>query len=277
MAVLFGSMTTVSWVLPIIRFLDVGEKRSLKISVLWHNISANRPSVKRIKCQKLAIIASDDAPAPTTLLAFTRVDLAKRRSEMTKSNTSKANLPLISTETGQKTTGDFTTVDATLDQFSRLNSDLEDNFEPSMLNNEGGDVETAPVAVSQPGGVSDLTDVDWILNDWIKYEQRALNFAPLTKLQLQAIRLLTILRNSKASLGTYDDIMNWHFRENGAVYMHKTASSRHFFSRSKLFSFLKALYKRDVGYGFVNEIILPSHKSRVPMVTNDMVKSYRIC
>jgi len=94
----------------------------------------------------------------------------------------------------------------------------------------------------------------------------------LTELQLQAIRLLTILRNSKASLGTYDDVMHWHFRANGAVHMHKTASSRHFFSRSKLFSFLKARYNRDVGYGIVNKIILPSGKSCVQIVTNDTAK-----
>jgi len=116
-------------------------------------------------------LASEDAPAPTALLAFARVDLAKRRSEMAKSNARKTNLPLISTKTGQKTTVDFSTVDATLDQFSRRNSDSEDDFEPSMSNNEGDDVETAPVAVSQPGRASDLIEVDWVLNDWIKHEQ----------------------------------------------------------------------------------------------------------
>jgi len=191
---------------------------------------------------------------------------------MAKSSTRKANFPLNSTKTGQKTLVESTTDDATLDQFSRPDSNSEDDFEPSMLTNEGDDVATTPVAVSQLGGVSDLIDIDWILNDWIKHEQRELDFAPLTELQLQAIRLLTILRNSKASLGTYDDVMHWHFSANGAVHMHETTSSSHFFSRSKLFSFLKACYNRDVGYGIVNEIILPSRKSRVRMVTNDTAK-----
>ena len=92
-------------------------------------------------------LASDDGPAATTSLAFTRVDLAKRRSEMAKSSARKANLPLISTKTGQKTLDDSTTDDATLDQYSCLDSDSEDDFEPSMLNNEGDDVATTPVAV----------------------------------------------------------------------------------------------------------------------------------
>jgi len=132
-------------------------------------------------------LASDDAPAATSLLAFARVDLAKGRSEMTKCSTPKANLPLRSAKNGQKTLVDSATDDATLDPFSRLDSDSEDEFEPSMLTNEGNDVTTTPVAVSQPGGVSDLINVDWILNDWIQHEQRALEFAPLTELQLQTI------------------------------------------------------------------------------------------
>jgi len=57
---------------------------------------------------------------------------------------------------------DFTTDETTLDQFSVLDSDSEDDFEPSMLSNEGDCVATTPVAVSQPGGISDLVDVDWI-------------------------------------------------------------------------------------------------------------------
>ena len=188
---------------------------------------------------------------------------------MAKSSTRK---PLGSTENGQKTLVDSTTDDATLDHCSRLESDSEDDFESFMLTNEGDDVATTPVAVSQPGQVSDLVNIDWILNDWIQHEQRALEFAPLTKLQLQAIRLLTILRNSKASLGTYDEVVHWHFRANGAVHMHETASSRHFFSRSKLFSFLKARHNGDVGCGIANKMIPPSRKSRVRMVTNNTAK-----
>ena len=127
-------------------------------------------------------LASDDAPAATTLLAFTRVDLAKRRAEMAKSSTRKANLHPSSGENSQTKWVDFTTDETTLDEFSVLDGDAEDDFEPSMLSNEGDDVPTTPVAVSQPGGVSDLVDVDWILNDWIRHEQRALEFAPLTDL-----------------------------------------------------------------------------------------------
>jgi len=153
-------------------------------------------------------LASDDAPVATLLLAFARVDLAERRAEMAKSSTRKANLHLSSAKKSQSKWVDFATDETTLDQFSVLDGDSEDDFEPSMLSNEGDDVATAPVAVSQPGGVSALVDVDWILNDWIKCEQRALDFAPLTELQLQAIRLLTILRNGKASLGTCDDVMH---------------------------------------------------------------------
>jgi len=120
-------------------------------------------------------LASDDDPAPTSLLAFTRVDLDKRRSAMAKSNAGKANLPLIDAQKGRKTMSDLTNTESTLDQFAPHNSDSEDDFEPSMLNDEVDNALTAPFVASQPGGVSDLIDVNRILNDWIKYEQHTSN------------------------------------------------------------------------------------------------------
>jgi len=90
-------------------------------------------------------LASDDDPAPTASLALARVGLAKRRSEMAKSNAGKANLPPTGTETGRKTTGDPTNADAALDQFSPHNSKSEDNVEPAALSDEVGCVDTAPV------------------------------------------------------------------------------------------------------------------------------------
>jgi len=66
--------------------------------------------------------------------------------------------------------------------------------------------------------------------------------------------------------------MHWHFRANGDVHMHEMASSRQFLSRNDLYRFLKERYDRDTGYGIVNELVLPSRKSRVRMVTIDMGK-----
>ena len=146
------------------------------------------------------------------------------------------------------------------------------DFDPPMFDNKDtGAPEEAAVAF-QSGGVSDLSDINWICNDWIEYKKRPVNFPPFTQEQLKAIRLLAILRNSKACLGTYDKVMNWHFRANGDVHMHEMASSRHYFTPEDLYCFLKERHNRDAGYGIVNELVLPSWKSRVWMVTNDTGK-----
>ena len=217
-------------------------------------------------------LESNDAPPGTDLLGFTRVTLAKRRSRMAKGDTSKATLPNLDLQTYLTFMEEQEDKAADLDSFPPNNGDLEEDFDHPMIDDDTENEAALPFVQSQPGGVSNLTDGDWIRNDWISYEQRALNFAPFTVMQLQAIRLLAILRDSNASLGTYDRIMNWHFRANGTVHMHENATSRHYLSREKLFSFLKARYNRDAGYGIVNEIILPSQRSRVRMVTNDTGK-----
>jgi len=156
-----------------------------------------------------------------------------------------------------------------LDTDSVDNHYSDDEFEPLIGNDDAVDMTNPPTNVSQPGGISDLTNPDWILNDWIAYEKRALNYPPFDKKQLQAIKLLDILRNSKASLGTYDDVMQWHFKANSDVHSHEKATSMHFLGRKALFDELKKRYNRDTGYGIINEIVLPSKKNRVRMLTND--------
>ena len=147
-----------------------------------------------------------------------------------------------------------------------------DDFEMLFFDDDISEGSTSTNNATQLGGVSDLTDPFWILNDWKSYEKRALNFAPLDKKSQEAINLMGILRNSKASLGTYDAVMNWHFRANGDVQMHETASRMHYLRRKELFSSLKQRYNRDEGYGIVTELVLPSRKSRVRLVENDTGK-----
>ena len=206
------------------------------------------------------------------MLAFSRVNLTKHRQALAKNPPAKANLarrqPQINKTGAAKTTGLKSSLETSIDN----DDDSDDDFAPPVFDDEDTEAPEEPAVTVQPGGISDLSDIDWIRNDWIKYEQRALNFPPFTQQQLEAIRLQAILRNSKACLGTYDKVMHWHFRANGDVHMHEMASSRHFLSRHDLYRFLKKRCNRDTGYGIVNELVLPSRKSRVRMVTNDTAK-----
>ena len=217
-------------------------------------------------------LTNDDDILPPDLLSFSRVDLAKRRQALSNNPPPKAKSVAVRPQTNKTIAAKPTGKQSSLETLSEDEESIDGHFENQMFDDECTGVPLEPVYMSQPGGVSNLSDVNWIRNNWIDYEQRALNFPPFTQQQLEAIRLMAILRNSKASLGTYDSVMNWHFRANGDVHMHEMASSRHYLSRSDLFDFLKTRYNRDSGYGIVNEIVLPSRKSRVRMVCNDTGK-----
>ena len=153
-------------------------------------------------------LVNKDAPLPPDLLAFSRVNLTKHRQALA-NPPAKANLarrqPQINKTGAAKTTGLKSSLETSIDN----DDDSDDNFAPPVFDDEDTEAPEEPAVTVQPGGISDLSDIDWIRNDWIKYEQRALNFPPFTQQQLEAIRLQAILRNSKACLGTYDKVMHW--------------------------------------------------------------------
>ena len=224
-----------------------------------------------------AILANNDVPSPPDLLAFSRVNLTKHRQALAKNPPLQANLPSrqpqIDKTSGAKTTGQK----SSLETMNKNDDDLDVDLAPPVFDDKDTGAPEELAVMSQSGGVSDLSDVNWIRNDWIECVKCALNFPPFTQHQLKAVRLLSILRNSKACLGTCDKAMNWHFWANGDVHMHEMASRRHFFSRNDLCQFLKEQHDSDTGCGIIKKLVLPSRKSRVRMVTNDTAKSCKVC
>ena len=84
-----------------------------------------------------------------------------------------------------------------------------------------------------------------------------------TPLEAEAIKLMDTLRKKKASLDTYDDIMDWHIAHCGS------GRSRQFISRAKM---IKRLAKRyNIPWPLVSKkkITLPHSKARVNVVHHD--------
>ena len=107
------------------------------------------------------------------------------------------------------------------------------------------------------------------LKDFKEYVQRSKSFLPLTQQQRDAINLMARLRKTKASLATYDDIMEWHLLSSGQMNEgEKLALNPYFISRNKLFKFLRRRYNMDDGYIDVENIVLPSTKTRAKIVVN---------
>ena len=56
-----------------------------------------------------------------------------------------------------------------------------------------------------------------------EYTDRAnREFVPLTRTEVTAIKCLSVLRKTSASLGTYKDVMEWHLKETGALKQNET-------------------------------------------------------
>ncbi len=95
-------------------------------------------------------------------------------------------------------------------------------------------------------------------------------FLPLTKIQRDAIQLMTHLRKSKASLSTYETVMEWHLKTTGELRSHETlGNSQLYLSRKRLFDFLRNRYNMAQNYSVVKPITLPSSKAKANIVVND--------
>ena len=95
-------------------------------------------------------------------------------------------------------------------------------------------------------------------------------FVPLNTKERKAIRLMSELRKTKASLDTYDTIMEWHLKETKELRPHeKMGETYSFLSRKKMFTALRKRYNMTNKYNLVKKIVLPASKARVNIVYND--------
>lgn len=96
-------------------------------------------------------------------------------------------------------------------------------------------------------------------------------FPVLTDPQARAVRLLEILRRKKTSLDTYDDVMLWHFRENGLLNEDdklKQAGDK-YVSRTKLLEDLAIRYNMASKYPYTKPTKLPHSGQTVDLVCFD--------
>ena len=126
-------------------------------------------------------------------------------------------------------------------------------------NNDGGQ----PKNPGQP--------IDWILGNFTEYCDYATEYwNPFTKHEVAAIKLMTTLRNTKASLDTYEAVMEWHLKTIGEIRPNEgLGASFDFISRKKLFKKLRERYNTNNLYCKVKKVLLPSSKVLANVVWND--------
>ncbi len=110
-----------------------------------------------------------------------------------------------------------------------------------------------------------------IQSNFRKYVEIADHFVDFPKKERDALDLCRRLRQTKASLDTYEDVMEWHLRVNGQVLPHQTIGTHpDFISRKKLFKKLRERYNYDATkWNIVKEITLPHSRARARIVCND--------
>jgi hypothetical protein len=170
---------------------------------------------------------------------------------------------------GQQEYGDYTT------RQQEWTDNWDGNFYPVEQDSEGELSENMDGFLSDGDGSDD--DV-WrpdasIMANFKGYCERAdKKFLEwFTKTQGDAIRLMATLRETKASLDTYESIMKWHMVANGNLLEHQSlGDSEDYCSRKTMFKFLKNRYNiEEKKYGIIKQITLPSTKARARIVMND--------
>lgn len=115
----------------------------------------------------------------------------------------------------------------------------------------------------------------YILGNYKKYAEYAQRFhIEFDKPTREAIELMLVLRQTKASLSTYDEVMTWHLRCRGKLLPHEPPScSKLFISKERLFKQLRQRYNYDKDSIQIRPITLSHSKAKVNMVLHDVRKA----
>ena len=93
---------------------------------------------------------------------------------------------------------------------------------------------------------------------------------PLDRRYQSAIRIMTILRKTDASLSTYKAVMEWHFRESGELRPHASlGSTNEYISHERLFNRLGPRYNMKKDTHNIRQVVLSSSGAKVKIVKCD--------
>ena len=90
------------------------------------------------------------------------------------------------------------------------------------------------------------------------------HFSSLSNNEKKAIKIMSTLIKKKASLDTYEAVMEWHLRETGQLQEgEKLGNCQGYISRQKLMQKLRKRYHMDNKYAQPESVILPHSKAKV--------------
>ena len=150
-----------------------------------------------------------------------------------------------------------------------VESDEEDNpFNPfTVSSSEEEDYEAEPAEDEDQEQVdkSEVPAAQKHLREWRKYLKYAfVNFAELDDKEKCAIRIMHRLVKKRATLDTYEAVMEWHLRESGKLLPHESlGKSKDYISRYVLMNKLRKRYHMSHQYAKPHSIVLPHTKTKI--------------
>jgi hypothetical protein len=90
------------------------------------------------------------------------------------------------------------------------------------------------------------------------------HFLDFNDVEVNAVKIMHKLIKKKATLDTYEDVMEWHLRASGKMQPQESlGESKHFVSREKLMKKLKMRYNMDKKYAVPHPIVLPHTSTKL--------------
>lgn len=121
------------------------------------------------------------------------------------------------------------------------------------------------------GEISPKSPDTTMRDNFKEYCSKADSFVDFPKIWVDALNLMHKLRATKASLDTYETIMEWHLKASKKLHPHEAlGNSQHYLSRKSVFQFLEKRYNMHKNYNQVARIVLPSSKASVNVVCTDV-------
>ena len=101
--------------------------------------------------------------------------------------------------------------------------------------------------------------------------QAQIHHGPLRRQEVQAIKLLDILRKKRATLDTYDEVMEWHLRQMGMISDNEglgDAKSEHIGRKALMKKLAERYNKNPKEMVPTTKLVLPSSKAKVTIVAH---------
>ena len=109
------------------------------------------------------------------------------------------------------------------------------------------------------------------LSKFLAYLEKArIEYHPFSKHEVAAIKLIDLLRRKRATLDTYEEVVEWHFRTNGDIPPKMSLGEyTHYISRAKLIKTLNKRYHGPKDLFYIRSTILPVSRAKVDLIYHD--------